>query len=135
MGIWDRLGGVIKSYLNDGTGTIFNKSGNHGGFSGNTRDSDLNAAYEELDDFLRGEEKAPKEPPKRRVPDEIRADFAELGLSPQASPEECKAVYKKLLKKHHPDRHAADSEALKKATEKTARVNTAYKRILEWQKV
>jgi len=141
MGILERLGNVVKSYLNDETDTIFGKKGRgrensrSGGPEWNTHDSDLDAAYEELDDFLNGKESATKKAaPKRKVPAELLADFAELGLSPESSAQECKAAYKKLLKAHHPDHHAGNPEALKKATEKTARVNAAYRRIEKWLK-
>ncbi|MCL2373945.1 MAG: DnaJ domain-containing protein [Treponema sp.] len=144
MGIWGRLGNVVKSYLNDDRDNVFGGSGSkrqgsesRGGGEWDIRDSDLNAAYEELDEFLRGDPKRkekPQEKPARPVPAELREDFAELGLSPDASAAECKAAYKKLLKTHHPDRHAGKSEAMKKATEKTARVNAAYERIEKWQK-
>ena len=146
MGIWGRLGNVIKSYLNDDES--FGRSASKGSApKGHSQygqgDPDVNAAYEELDEFLNkgnnqekskgwdgGEETAEKR--RRPVPAEIREDFAELGLSPEATPEECKAAYKKLLKVHHPDRHAEKPENIKKATEKTARVNAAYKRLEKW---
>ena len=141
MGILGRLGNVVKSYLNDETDTIFGKkgSGSRSASSSSRGDPDLNAAYEELDDFLNGKESAskkaaPKEPARRTVPAEILADFTELAVSPEASAAECKAAYKKLLKIHHPDRHAGNPDALKKATEKTARVNAAYRRIENWLK-
>ena len=136
MGIWDRLGNVLKSYLND--------DHEFQGKSGQKRryDPDLDAAYEELDDFLRGDDsgKDPRdkdgeretEKPKRPVPDEIKQDLAELGLPPEASAQDCKEAYKKLLKIHHPDRHAGNPENLKKATQKTARVNAAYDRLVNW---
>ena len=49
MSIWDRLGTVLKSYLNDDDRETFSKSAwrKHG-------DPDVDAAYEELDDFLKG---------------------------------------------------------------------------------
>ena len=50
MGIWERLGNVIKSYVSDGEGKTF-KRDTPGA------DPDLKAAYEELDDFLRGDDK------------------------------------------------------------------------------
>ena len=144
MGIWGRLGNVVKSYLNDESNGLFEKSRSQrqdsesrGGKEWRLLDSDLNAAYEELDDFLRGkpnDKKWATEKPARPVPMELRADFAELGLSPDASAEERKTAYKKLLKAHHPDRHAGKDEAMKKATEKTARVNAAYERIEKWLK-
>ena len=125
MGIWWRLGNVIKSYLNDGEGAPR-------GSKGNTGDSDYDAAYEELDDFLKnGREKAKE--PIRPIPMEIREAFAELGLSPQAQADECKAAYKNLLKVHHPDRHSGkNADKLKGETEKTARVNAAYKLLEKW---
>ena len=131
MGLWYRLGNVIKSYLGDDDSTprrSFSRS----------HDPDLDAAYEELDDFLQGkgprDDKAEERERKktRPVPRELRADFAELGLSHDATAEECKAVYKKLLKVHHPDRHTANPEKLKQATEKSARINAAYRRIENW---
>ena len=133
MGIFERLENVIKSHINDGKTRPF-KKGAHG------RDPDLEAAYEELDDFLRGDDKKNSKAwddlkgKEKIVPEEIRKHFAELGLSPDATAEECKDAYKKLLKVHHPDRHGKDQEKLKKATEKSARVNAAYEQIEKWFK-
>ena len=141
MGILERLGNVVKSYLNDEIDAAFRKRGR---FSAGTAargrgDPDLDAAFEELDGFLGGKEAPPRQaqperPARRQVPAEILADFEELGLAPQAGAAECKAAYKKLLKEHHPDRHAGKSDEIKRATEKTARVNAAYRRIENWLK-
>jgi len=138
MSIWNRLGSVIKSYFNDGRDDVFTRSG-----AKRQSDPDLNAAYEELDDFLKGndskdkantwtdqKEKAAEK--KKPVPEEIRRDFAELGLTPEATAEECKEAYKRLLKVHHPDRHANHQANMEKATAKTARVNAAYDRLEVW---
>lgn len=65
--------------------------------------------------------------------EKLRPDFAELGVPFKASPEECKAAYKKLLKIHHPDRHAGHPGNMKKATEKSARINASYQRIERWR--
>jgi DnaJ-domain-containing protein 1 len=146
MGIWDRLGNVIKSYVNDERDKVFGKTG-----AKRHNDPDLNAAYEELDDFLRGKEasascadfsaaeKSGNEDEKQiktsTVPEEVRQDFAELGLTPDATAEECKEAYKKLLKIHHPDRHTNHDENMKKATDKAARVNAAYDRLVTWFRV
>jgi curved DNA-binding protein CbpA len=67
------------------------------------------------------------------VPESLRPDFAELGVPFGASAEDCKAVYKNLLKIHHPDRHAGHAENMRKATEKSARINAAYDRINKWR--
>lgn len=146
MGILDRLGDVIKSYLAD------DESG-PGERSGRRRDSDLDAAFEELDDYLAGggaktkarsgaeteagsstRYSAKSGGSGAAVPEELRRDFAELGLEAGATAEECKNAYKRLLKLHHPDRHAGHEGNMKKATEKSARINAAYDRIEKWRK-
>jgi DnaJ-domain-containing protein 1 len=159
MGIFDRLGDVLKSYLNDEDRRIFGPSRDSGApFS----DPDVKAAYEELDELLghsrdnrndTGGGRAWESPGsdsgrgarreaggssgRRRAaagpPEELRPDFAELGLPFGASAGECKAAYKKLLNIHHPDRHAGHSGNMKKATEKSARINAAYDRIEKWR--
>lgn len=110
----------------------------------------MRAAFEELDDYLQwkpgrkegfsfdtgtfrrassftGPETA------QGVPESLKQDFAELEVPLGASPEVCKAAYKKLLKIHHPDRHAGHPGNMKKATEKSARLNTAFDRIERWR--
>lgn len=158
MGIWERLEHVVKSYLKDDAdiwsgGNTYDRGGSKGryghtpeGYPSERRDDpDLDAAYEELDEFLgRGKKDAAGKPAGegqeagkgrenvRPVPPELRQDLDELGLGPAASFEECREAYKKLLKIHHPDRHAKHEGNLKKATEKTARVNAAYGRLEKW---
>jgi DnaJ-domain-containing protein 1 len=160
MGIIERLGNVIKSYLNDQDGPVLGKRASSQSYG---RDPDLEAAFEELNDYLgQGKEKSSggftgqdgtaeagggeKDFSGRNrkaegrtgtgaaVPESLKKDFAELGLPPGASGEECKAAYKRLLKIHHPDRHSGHPGNLKKATEKSARINTAYDRIERWRR-
>jgi DnaJ-domain-containing protein 1 len=149
VSIFDRLGDVLRSYLNDAG------SGPSGGSSGRGRyaDPDLEAAYEELDDFLEGgkdgfgakrsssgkdrwadfrgggENTAGRKTP----PESLRNDFVELGLDFGASADMCKTAYKRLLKLHHPDRHAGHEGNMRKATAKSARINAAYDRIERWR--
>jgi curved DNA-binding protein CbpA len=146
MGIWERLETVIKSYVNGNDGTKTTRK-----YNSPEHDPDFDAAYEELDDFLKGKNSGEKinnsasagtfsgskdaAPKKRAVPEEIRKDLAELGLGPEATAEECKEAYKKLLKIHHPDRHTGHEGNMKKATEKSARVNAAYDRLEKWFKI
>lgn len=152
MGIFGRLENLIASYLNDEDGRIFGTKG-HGGGALGSGDPDLDAAFEELDDYLdrnrgaggssgkRGGSSGPAAGPgpgrnagTTAVPEALRPDFAELGLPFGASAEECKSTYKKLLKIHHPDRHAGHPGNFKKATERTARINAAWDRIEKWRK-
>jgi DnaJ-domain-containing protein 1 len=147
MGIFDRLGNVLKSYLHDEDSRV--SGSDHLG--GRRQDPDLEAAFEELDEFLNpgktgasfkddakddaaGSERSYRKPAGGQVPESLRPDFAELGLPLGASPEECKAAYKKLLKLHHPDRHAGHPGNMKKATEKSARINAAFDRIEKWRR-
>lgn len=156
MGIFDRVGDVIKSYFADDEAGPYERGGGRRNSARDIpRDPDLDAAFEELDDFLTGggaktkasagsgaENRAENSARNtanrgrggRTVPEELRRDFAELGLEPGASAEECKNAYKRLLKLHHPDRHAGHEGNMKKATEKSARINAAYDRIDKWRK-
>jgi hypothetical protein len=129
--MFERLGNVIKSYLNDEDGRIFGSGEKRRSPSG---DPDLNAAFEELNDFLDHDGRAGASEAERppAPPEELRPDFAALGLPFGASAAECKSAYKKLLKIHHPDRHAGHAGNFKKATERTARINAAYDRIEKW---
>jgi hypothetical protein len=189
VGIFDRLGDVIKSYLNDEDGRIFGNVHPQGDRP--RGDPDLEAAWDELNGFLNGEDNPKKHdsnaegrsgdgwgarPGDRntggwsgggntggawsgsrntggnfagsrenstggqssartaaRIPEELRPDFAELGLPFGASADECKTAYKRLLKLHHPDRHAGHEGNMRKATEKSARINAAYDRIEKWR--
>jgi DnaJ-domain-containing protein 1 len=135
MGIIDRLGDLLKSNLRGG--------GSADGFYQRSGDSDYDAALDELDEMLgqgkyageadggsgAADETANGRRNGRPVPPELAPDFAELGLPPGAPLEDCKAAYKRLLKIHHPDRHAGHPGNMKKATEKSARLNAAFDRI------
>jgi DnaJ-domain-containing protein 1 len=149
VGIFERLEDLVKSYLNGGDEPSLKSSQTrHFG------DPDLDSAYEELDEFLKtgksgpgnfstGESRSRESGNGRTagnrttggnaVPEELRGDFAELGVPFGASVDECKAAYKQLLKKHHPDRHAGHQGNMRKATEKSARVNAAFDRIERWR--
>jgi hypothetical protein len=160
MGIFDRLGDVLKSYLNDDEGRVFGRR--HEGTQGSPErwrgDPDVEAAFEELDEFLNrgktgasfrddaaGSREGSRDASRGaagngsgdrsvwQAPESLRPDFAELGLPLGASAKECKAAYKKLLKLHHPDRHAGHVGNMKKATEKSTRINAAFDRIEKWR--
>jgi curved DNA-binding protein CbpA len=150
VGIFGRLEDLVKSYFyREDIPFSESRSGRRYG------DPDLDSAYEELDEFLNaGKTKAGDFSGGNRrvagndtagsrtahggtagnpVPEKLRADFAELGVPFGASAEECKAAYKRLLKKHHPDRHAGHAGNMQKATEKSARLNAAFDRIEKWR--
>ena len=66
------------------------------------------------------------------VPFELHPDFKTLCVVPGTSLDECKASYKSLLKKYHPDRFANDEKKQKEATEITSSITTAFNRIKTW---
>jgi DnaJ-domain-containing protein 1 len=139
MGIWSQLSGVINSYINDFTGET-NSRLKKDNYTRTYSDPDLDAAYEELNDFLNYKEARPGRSGNggafegvKLPPEELRTDFEYLGLPFGADGEICKAAYKKLLKVHHPDRHAGHEGNYKKATEKSAKINAAYDRIEKWR--
>ncbi|MDR0410443.1 MAG: J domain-containing protein [Treponema sp.] len=142
MGIFDRLSDVIKSYLNEDTSTA-ERSRSYGR---NFVDPDFLEGQAELEEFLktgrnerktytRPQREAPgaKAEEERKIPLALKADFTELELPLGASSEECKKAYKRLLKIHHPDRHTGNPENMRKATEKSARINSAFDRIEKWR--
>ncbi|MDR1072807.1 MAG: J domain-containing protein, partial [Treponema sp.] len=126
-----------RSYLSEDSFSYEKKKRAYGA------DSDLEAAYEELNEFLgRDEGRGASSDFKRQFhsadasaapPEALRPAFAELGVPFGADPEACKTAYKKLLKIHHPDRHAGHAENMRKATEKSTRINAAYERIERWR--
>ncbi|MDR0526080.1 MAG: J domain-containing protein [Spirochaetaceae bacterium] len=145
MGIMERFVDVLKSYLNPED--VGKSNPKKEGFI----DPDQAEAYNELNDFLGGgsskerdnfderirtKNRRNESPPfssPEEIPKAVKQDFAELGLAPGASSEECKRAYKHLLKIHHPDRHAGHPENMRKATEKSARINAAFDRIEQWR--
>jgi len=127
-------------------------------------DPDVDAAMDELDDFLsaaRGDSEAAERDKARRADEEARrraeeaararatgassqrqganghdprlaAAYEYLGLPYGTPVEQVKAKYKKLLLKHHPDRHAGNPANIKKATETSARINESWRIIETW---
>ena len=60
--------------------------------------------------------------------------YTVLGLKREASPEDIKLAYRRLLKQHHPDKLASkgvSAAELARATEKTREITAAYERIRE----
>ncbi|MCL2185697.1 MAG: J domain-containing protein [Treponema sp.] len=144
MGIFDRLGSIISSYLND----FGDQTSRQYGSSNTSSDPDVNAAFEELNDFLNNKEPRKTDNASNNSsaqsryssahdpnipPEELRADFEKLEVPFGADEETCKAAFKRLLKIHHPDRHAGHEGNFKKATERMARINASYDRIEKWR--
>ena len=61
---------------------------------------------------------------------DLARHYAALELSPDASLEEIKAAYKRLMKRYHPDKFQ-DAEKKETATELVKRLNEAYTELLK----
>jgi hypothetical protein len=143
VGIFDRFGNALRSYFNDDD--VWQDVKNTSSKRNFSADPYLADAFDELEEFLQGRGSFAHEKnrtfyrstdenrAKPVVPDALRADFAELGLEFGADAVQCKAAHKRLLKIHHPDRHASHEGNMKKATIKSARINAAYERICRWR--
>src|SRR5688500_1268661 len=59
----------------------------------------------------------------------LEESYRALGLKPGASLQEARRAYHELVKFFHPDRHQASPGLLRKATEKTKKLNLAYERV------
>jgi len=121
MSVWSQLGKVISSYLND-----YEEETAENLFSANR--SSENSFFENKFSESKFSWQDIKLPPEW-----LRADFELLEVPFGADDETCKAAYKRLLKIHHPDRHAGHEGDFKKATEKTAKINAAHDRIEKWR--
>ncbi len=66
------------------------------------------------------------------VPEELVEDFRTLGLPPGVSVEECKAAWRMLLKRHHPDTNPGDDSSNSTRAQITRRVTESYRRIALW---
>ena len=62
----------------------------------------------------------PKAAPKPADP------YRVLGVSRTASLEEVKKAYRNLMREHHPDKHAGDAAAQKRASAMTIEITSAY---------
>lgn len=125
MDIFDRLGTLIRSLVNEDA-----DSDGRTGFT----DPDMEAAWSELEGYINdgaATTHSGRRPPKPSVPDQIRRDFRNLEVPPGAPISEVKQAYKRLMAAYHPDRHSADPERMRAATEVTKRLNQSYNRIVD----
>lgn len=125
MDIFDRLGNLMRTILDDddtGDGT-----------PGQYSDPDEQAAWQELEDFMRSDSTAARPSAERSddapMPATLRKDFRNLEVPIGAPLSEVRKAYKRLMATFHPDRHSADPEKLRTATEVTKKLNQSFQRI------
>jgi len=138
--LFDRLGSLIRSLMQEDSAPRS---------SGRPADPDLAAAMDELDEFLstgRNTERA-QEPPRRpgagatsrprpqrpSVPEDVLKAYRSMDVAPEATMEQVRAAYRKLMRTYHPDKHTGDPEKQRVATEITQRLTEAFVRIREFR--
>ncbi|HUX12765.1 MAG TPA: J domain-containing protein [Spirochaetia bacterium] len=142
-GIFDRLGDLLRSIIQtDEDPQSTSSRPGHG-------DPDMQAAWDELDDYLNTEKKedgpssgganrgsdrqsraTSRDAGLHRGPmDELRQDYRNLEVPFGASFDEVRKAYKNLLIEYHPDKHSASPEKLRIATEITKKINSSFQRI------
>ncbi len=123
--IFDRLGDLLRSVLRGDD----RKASQTSSFS----DPDMQAAWDELNDFMNAEQPGHDRPASSTLPPKVRDAFAVIGVDPAAGNEEIAKAYKSLLLKNHPDRFATDPARQTGATERTKRINQAFQLIKEYR--
>ena len=134
-GFIDKFAEFLRSLFSDDQAASSGRS--RGGEQARFRDPDVQSAWEELDDFMRGTKKDPEaghrqdqsRRPRRPVDESLRPDYANLEVPFGADMPEVMASYKSLILKYHPDKHAGDPEKQKIALDITKRINQSYERI------
>jgi len=104
-------------------------------------DTDYQEAWNELDEFLRNGSSTDHThgtdrtsgTTERLPPEELRKDYALLGVAFGATFTEVRNAYRGLMRRHHPDLHASDSNRQREATHTSQQLNTAYQRIKAWE--
>ncbi len=133
--IFDRLGNLIRTILDDipagddGGGSLRNGSPYR-------HDPDLREAWEELENYMSKEETATKLGSSASfaselagVPESLRRDFVNLEVPFGAPLTDVRYSYRKLMTAFHPDRHSADPDRFRTATEVTKKLNQSFDRI------
>ena len=141
--ILDRFERLVRSWVSSALGDSGDQE-SYGSARTSFEDQDLADAWDELESYLdpsktkservqrkyRASAPPSKEDIERRA---IEDAYRFLGLEPYTAFPLVKTRYKELLMKHHPDRHAGSPEEMKKATEISAKINTAYQLIEAWE--
>ena len=129
MDIFDRLGNLIRTILDD----------EETGESASVRfsDPDERAAWEELEEYMESDTSAGARTgrptfdagERSEMPASLRKDFRNLEVPVGAPIDDVRKAYKRLMTAFHPDRHSADPERLRTATEVTKKLNQSFQRI------
>ena len=156
--LFDRFERMFMSWVSSAANDASETLGTRRSQARGSGDPDLDAAMDELDDYLdqgRTETEArEREEARRRAaeesqrrqnaysgssgysrsgpPEALLKAYRILGLSYGVTFPEVKAAYKRLLMQNHPDRNSATPEQMRRSTEISAKINAAYHCIETW---
>ena len=112
MGIFDRLSRLARSEANSFFDSVSETTQDT--FGGRSRPDPVDV-------------EAPA--PESAYPLEIQEDYAALELSVGADIDAVKDAYRDMMRRYHPDRHAADPDKARLANELTVRIRQSYERL------
>lgn len=144
--IFDRLGNLLKSLFQNDEDPAKTWE-----WRGKTGDPDLDAAWDELNDYLRSDEESahgrrsdtrqstaggsrysgasrPRSS-QPSIPEEIRRDYGNLEVPVGSDMTAVRQAYHRLIRQYHPDRFANNPTKVRQATEIAQRINQSYQRI------
>src|SRR5574344_2155569 len=102
--MFDRLGSILKSYINENKDTYSDYRNYEAGRNSKEKKNKWNVSPTSTSETSQNTTKKSKI--IRFVPAELYQDFIRLGVPVNSDFPTCKAAHKKLLLKYHPDRHA-----------------------------
>ncbi len=133
-GFIDRLANFLKSLFGDDAGAARQAGETEGT---RFRDPDLQDAWEELDEFMRGgsaqsdrtRQRSRSSRPEPPRDESLRQDYANLEVPFGADIDTVRRSYKRLMIKYHPDKYGKDPQQQKVALEITKKINESFERI------
>jgi hypothetical protein len=108
-------------------------------------DPDMQAAWDELEDYLKGEPARDQQSNQKAKPSDyatfqrekererLRQDYANLEVPYGSSFAQVKKAFKTQLLKYHPDKHTDNPEKARIATEITQKINASFQKIKSFE--
>ncbi len=128
--MFDRLGSILKSYINDNKDTYSDYRNYEAGRNPKEKKSKWNVSSGSTAET--NQKTTEKSKKLGFIPAELYQDFIRLGVPVTSDFPTCKAAHKKLLLKYHPDRHANNPFTLQRTTIMSAEINCSFQRIQTW---
>ena len=143
-GFIDRLAELFKTLFGSESGQT--RGADSLGRGAGSIDPDVQAAWEELDEYMRtGTNRSGQDAGRSRprgpgaggysppADESLRQDYANLEVPFGADIDVVRDSYKRLMLKYHPDKFAGDAEKQKLALEIAKKINQSFQRIRDRQ--